>query len=160
MADATGDAVVISVGKDGDLAFTRKDKGDGYLVSTNFNRANPENAEEGGYPFWRYDTAVDRLQKIKQEDALTVDCCHSILEAVHFESANTNTVYSNVFDLPKRLIYLYHFHQFDEVVTLNLTEELTKGHHVVPIRDLFSPTTVARASAEYQVYQDRAKTEP
>ena len=36
LADATGDAVVISAGSDGELAFTRKPKGDVYLVSTNF----------------------------------------------------------------------------------------------------------------------------
>jgi hypothetical protein len=38
-ADATGDVVVISAGKDKELAFTRKKKGDRFLVSTNFNLA-------------------------------------------------------------------------------------------------------------------------
>jgi hypothetical protein len=45
--DATGDAVVISAGPDGEVAFTRKPAGDGFLVSTNFNLANPSN---GSYP--------------------------------------------------------------------------------------------------------------
>jgi hypothetical protein len=44
-ADATGDAVVISAGPDGEVAFTRKPDGDGFLVSTNFNRANPSWAQ-------------------------------------------------------------------------------------------------------------------
>jgi hypothetical protein len=55
VADSTGDAVVISAGPDGDIVFTRKKKGNGYLVSTNFNRANQKN---GRYPCWRYDTDV------------------------------------------------------------------------------------------------------
>ncbi|MCB0644889.1 MAG: hypothetical protein KDC44_24755, partial [Phaeodactylibacter sp.] len=44
LADANGDAVVISVDKSGELAFTRKEKADHYLISTNFNRANQDNA--------------------------------------------------------------------------------------------------------------------
>ena len=42
IADANGDAVVISAGPDGKVAFTRKDPGEGYLLSTNFNLAQPE----------------------------------------------------------------------------------------------------------------------
>ena len=60
-ADATGDAVIISGGTDGEITFTRKEPGDGYLVSTNFNRAHPEN---GIYPCWRYDTAVAMLERM------------------------------------------------------------------------------------------------
>ena len=37
-ADASGDAVVISAGAEGELAFTRKPFGNGYLISTNINR--------------------------------------------------------------------------------------------------------------------------
>jgi len=43
-ADKTGDAVIISAGNDGEMVFTRKTPGDGFLVSTNFNVANPANA--------------------------------------------------------------------------------------------------------------------
>ena len=49
LADPTGDAVVISADSTGDIVFTRKPKGDGFLVSTNFNRARPEN-RYGRYP--------------------------------------------------------------------------------------------------------------
>ncbi len=45
-ADKTGDAVIISAGKDGEMVFTRKTPGDGFLVSTNFNVANPANASD------------------------------------------------------------------------------------------------------------------
>jgi len=49
-ADKTGDAVIISAGEDGEMVFTRKKSGDGFLVSTNFNVANPSNGF--GYPCW------------------------------------------------------------------------------------------------------------
>lgn len=42
IADANGDAVVLSAGPDGKVAFTRKEPGDSYLLSTNFNLAQPE----------------------------------------------------------------------------------------------------------------------
>lgn len=102
LADATGDAVVISAGPDGELAFTRKPEGDGYLASTNFNRANPKNTYKGSYPCWRYNKAVEMLEKIEDEKDLTVDYFRSILAAAHVEGAVGNTLYSNVFDLMKR----------------------------------------------------------
>ena len=73
LADATGDAAVMSGGLDGELVFTRKKEGDGFIVSTNFNRANPENTYPGSYPCWRYNTAVEMLAKIEDEHDLTVD---------------------------------------------------------------------------------------
>jgi hypothetical protein len=48
-----------SAGADGELVFTHKPRGDGFLVSTNFNVANPANSFS--YPCWRYDTARERL---------------------------------------------------------------------------------------------------
>ena len=152
LADATGDAVVISAGPDGELAFTRKQKGNGYLVSTNFNRANPKN---GRYPCWRYDTAVSMLEEIQDEDDLTADYFRSILDAVHQEGPSVNTVYSNVFDLRNCIIYLYHWHQFDEIVKLNVAEEVARAPSPTRIRDLFSQETVDQASKEYLAYQKK-----
>jgi len=150
LADATGDAVVLSVGPDGEIAFTRKQKGNGYLISTNFNRANPKN---GRYPCWRYDTTLKMLKEIQGEDNLTVNNFRSILDAVHQEGPLVNTVYSTIFDLKNGIIYLYHWHQFDEVVTLNVAEELARAPSPTRIRDLFSQKTVNQASKEYLAYQ-------
>jgi len=152
VADRTGDAVIISAGPDGEIAFTRKQKGNGYLVSTNFNRANPKN---GRYPCWRYDTAVTMLEKIQDEGDLTADYFRSILDSVHQEGPSANTVYSNAFDLKHGIIYLYHWHQFDEVVTLNVAEEIAKAPSPTPIRDLFSQDTIDQALKEYLAYQKK-----
>ena len=152
IADGTGDAVVISAGPDGEIAFTRKQKGNGCLVSTNFNRANPKN---GRYPCWRYDTAVAMLEEIQDEEDLTVDYLRSILDAVHQESPSVNTVYSNIFDLKNGIIYLYHWYQFDEVAKLNVAEEITRAPLPSRIRDLFSQETVDKASKKYLAYQKK-----
>jgi len=157
-ADATGDAVVISASADGEFAFTRKEKRDGYLVSTNFNLANPSN-RIGAPPCRRYDTAVAMLEEIRDEDDLTIAYFKSILDAVHTESSSVNTQYSNIFDLRNGIIYVYYFHQFDEVVELNLAEELARGAHSAPIRDLFSQETVDKASAKYQSHTTDAEEE-
>jgi hypothetical protein len=83
-ADASGEAVIISVGADGEVAFTRKPPGDSYLVSTNFNVANPSNAVN--YPCWRNETATERLEQlVSQEGELTTQEAANVLEAVHGE---------------------------------------------------------------------------
>ncbi len=155
LADAAGDAVVISAGSDGELAFTRKQDGDGYLLSTNFNRANPKNTYKGSYPCWRYNKAVEMLEKIKDEKDLSVDYFRSILDAAHVESAEGNTLYSNVFDLRNGVIYLYYWHQFEEVVVLKVAEEIAKKNKPTRIKDLFSQETVKQADDEFQKYKKK-----
>jgi Tol biopolymer transport system component len=155
LADATGDAVVVSAGPDKELAFTRKPRRDGFLVSTNFNRANPKNTYRGGYPCWRYNKAVEMLEKIKDEKDLTVDYFKSILDACHVEGPVSNTLYSNVFDLKNGVIYLYYWHQFYETAVLKVAEEIAKNKPPTRIKELFSQETVKRADDEFQKYKKK-----
>ena len=95
-----------------------------FLVSTNFNLANHENAN--GYPCSRFETATHMLRSI-DEDTLTVEACADILDAVHIEYKDRNgTVYSNIFDLVKRKAYIYHLHDFDNVIEFDLDQELSQ----------------------------------
>jgi len=149
IADATGAAAVMSVGPDGELAFTRKEQGDGYLVSTNFNLAYPQN---GTLPCWRYDTATKMLDKLFERSVLDVEQLRMVLDAVHQEGPSTNTVYSNIFDLRQGVIYLYHWYQFDEVVVLDVKELLTHGGSSHTIRSLFSQATQDEAAAAHDYY--------
>lgn len=122
-ADASGDAVVVGVGTDGEFNFTRK-LSSHYLVSTNFNLANPSN---GYYPCDRYTTATNMLENITAEMDLTVDACRDILDAVHQEGVYA-TKYSNIFDPINLEIHLYHNRNFDKKISLDLVEELGKVH--------------------------------
>jgi hypothetical protein len=116
-ADATGDAVVISGGEDGELVYTRKGNST-YLISTNFNVAN---FSSWPHECWRYDTAKLYLENLNSdEESLTVEYCRDILDAV----STSETSYSNIFDPVQNDIYVYHKHRFNKVVKLNLDEEL------------------------------------
>ena len=143
-ADASGDAVVIGIDSDGELAYTRKEGN--HLLMTNFNLANSDN---GRYPCERYDTGIRMLGNM---DNVTIDGFQSILSAVH----QMSTLYSNIYDLPNGDVYIYYFHQFQEVVKISLSEELAEGDRVIPLIDLFSPEARAAALAAYQTYQLRA----
>jgi hypothetical protein len=151
VADAAGNAVVISAGPDGEMAFTRKAAGDGYLVSTNFNLAIPE---KGPVDF-RYDTANSMLEKTSASQALTPEFAGEILEAVHLKTLTTHTLYSNVNDLQNGNIYLYYMAQYDEVVTLDMAKELLKGQRVVEMRSLFAPATVEAGDSSYRQFELR-----
>lgn len=149
LADATGDAVVVSAGPEGELAFTRKSPGDGFLVSTNFNRANPEN-RLGSYPCPRYEKATEMLGRIRSESDLTVEALRSVVDAVHVQGPGINTLYSNIMDLRRGIIYLYYRHQYGEVVTLDVVKEIARMPKPTRLRDLFSRETVEQAEKERQ----------
>lgn len=149
IADATGAAAVMSAGADGELAFTRKDRGDGYLVSTNFNLAYPEN---GTLPCWRYDRATEMLDRIFERSVLDVEQLRMVLDAVHQEGPSVNTVYSNIFDLRQGVVYLYHWYQFDEAVVLDLEEVLAQDASSARIQSLFSQATQDEAAAAHEYY--------
>ncbi len=149
-ADAKGDAVIISAGPDGELTFTRKNPGKIYLVSTNFNIVNQKDAWV--YPSWRYNKAVQLLNKIHNEDELTVDYFKTILDDVHLEEPNSHTLYSNIFDLRKGIMYLYYWHQYEEVVIVNVADEIKKGKIIVNLKDLFSKKTIDKALVASQHY--------
>ena len=155
-ADATGDAVIISAGKDGEVAYTRKTPGDGFLVSTNFNVANPTIGI--GYPCWRYDKARELLtQLVNRGGQLTAQDAASVLDAVHVEAGTGWTIGSLVADLPGGLVYLYYFHQFDRPVILNVKEEIASARTPGPLSSLFPEDVQQEAARRYQKIQSKAK---
>jgi len=133
-ADATGDAVVIGPRSNGWLSFTRKIST--YLISTNFNLADYNLSDPNTYyPCSRYRTVQTLLNIYLSDDDLTIAHMRDILESVHFPrtSEYLGTVYSNIFDLESRDIYLYILGDYDQVYKLNLYEELEKGEHELRI---------------------------
>jgi hypothetical protein len=151
-ADPSGDAVVIGVGSDGKLAFTRKPAGDSFLVSTNFNLANPAS---GGYPCWRYSRAQRMLSEIQSPDALSIERVASIMEAVHVEGPSGWTLYSLVADLRQRLVYIYFMFQYDAPVVLSIDEEIARARPSLPVSQLLPEETRQRADQAYQRMMSR-----
>jgi hypothetical protein len=151
-ADPTGDAVVIGVGPDGRVVFTRKPAGDGFLVSTNFNLANPSS---GNYPCWRYSRAQKMLGEIQGEDELTVEEVAEVMEAVHVESPSGWTLYSLVADLQKRLVYVYFMFQYDAPIVLSIDEEIARDRPLVAVSQLLPEETRQRADQAYSRLMSR-----
>lgn len=153
-ADATGDAVIISAGADGEVAFTRKPEGDSFLVSTNFNVANPNNGF--GYPCWRYDKATELLkQMVTSDEELTAQGAAAVLDAIHVEHSSSWTVGSMVADLTNETVYLYYFHQFDSPVVINVKEEIAAPRPGMKMSELFPEEVQREAMRRYETIQSQ-----
>jgi hypothetical protein len=151
IADASGDAVVIGPSPDGEIAFTRKPVGEGFLLSTNFNLAIPDKGPKD----FRYDTGTAMLEKLSTSQALTPEYAGEILNAVRLNNLTTYTLHSNVLDLKNGYIYIYYMSQYDEVVHLDISEELAKGERIIEARELFSPETADAGDAAYRRFETR-----
>jgi hypothetical protein len=139
-ADKYGDAAVIHPGVDGELTYTRKPKGNSYLISTNFNLAKLVNDPKLSLKK-RYKTADEMHSKIVKENDLTVESVAAVLAATHQNRwFGAKTLYSAVYDLQKLRIYLYYNRQFDEPYMLDVKEELAKNEfgRKVSLKELIS----------------------
>ena len=124
--DKTGDSVII----EGDDILRKKGT---HQVVTNFyqSRHQPQN-----YNCARYASANEVLNANPSVD---VEVMRRALAATHIER-DSPTQYSNIYDLTNGVIYLYHFHNYENVVVLNLAEELNKGKRTIEIANLFPET--------------------
>ncbi|MBN1642060.1 MAG: hypothetical protein JXA09_12565 [Anaerolineae bacterium] len=153
-ADRSGDAVLISPGTDGEMVLTRKPRGDGYLVSTNFNVANPVPGQN--YPCTRYDTATEMLSElVAGEGELRLADAVSVLDAVHVERTTSWTIASLLVDLVEGKVYLYLFYQFDRPLVLDVAQELAHPRAAGPLSRLFPEDVRQEATRRYQSIQAR-----
>jgi len=148
--DESGMSVVFHIGEDGEFDFLRNDGS--YQLATNFYVGDPSRGNPGSDAIRRHDVAVQVLDDIVSNDDISVESVTHVLDAVHFEGPAVNTLYSNIFDVRNGDIYLYFFHQFGEVIKLNLEEELAKGRHAYRISDLFTQEVVDDAFDEYHEF--------
>jgi penicillin V acylase-like amidase (Ntn superfamily) len=135
--DARGDSAII----EGDDVVRKQGR---FQVSTNFYQSQTPAGQE---PCERYRIAV---QMLEEADEVSVPLCRRILSAVHFEHGSY-TLYSNIYDLRRRRVYLYHFHNFENVVVFDLAEELKKGRRILDLPSLFPPTFAAEEFARRQL---------
>jgi penicillin V acylase-like amidase (Ntn superfamily) len=124
IGDATGASMIV----EGDSIIINSGK---YQVAANFYHSHPE---LGGYPSRRYEIALAMLASSNQ---ISIPLFGSILAATHQEG-NYPTQYSNIYDLKNKVIYLFHLHNFEEYVTIDLNQELQKESHSQYLCDLFS----------------------
>jgi penicillin V acylase-like amidase (Ntn superfamily) len=134
-ADANGDSVIIEP----DAILRKQGR---YQIQTNFHQSR---VKPGEIPCERYKIAARMLNQAGER--ISVELFRRILAATHAEGANS-TLYSNIYDLKRRVMYLYHFHNFENVVTIDLAAELKKGKRVSDLPSLFPRTFAAEVFAE------------
>jgi hypothetical protein len=109
-----------------------------YQIATNFAQSE---IGSGGIADHRYRIASELFENSKE---LSVDVIRRILSATHFEESGTTTLYSYICDLKNGDVYIYNFHNFEDVVKINLQEKLKKGEHICTISSLFPYETFAQ----------------
>ena len=62
---------------------------------------------------------------LENSGEISIDLFRSTLDVVHAEGLMP-TVYSNIYDLKNGEIYVFNFHNYNEVVKLNLEEQFKK----------------------------------
>jgi hypothetical protein len=92
-------------------------------------------------PCSRYKTTLTMLKKHKA----SVETFEKILNAVSQNQRSGRTIYSNIYDLKKGIIYIYYFGDFSHPVTIHLQEEIKKGHRVVDFSHYFQSTPGVKA---------------
>jgi hypothetical protein len=122
-ADATGDAVVIHPGEDGELTYTRKPKGDGRLISTNFNL---EELKTGGWHCDRYETADAMLSRALGGRNVTVAAATDVLMSTH-QAGWISTIYSTIFDLKAMKAYVFYESGFSSPRVLDIKAEIARA---------------------------------
>lgn len=130
LGDKYGDSAII----EGDVIIRKQGK---HQVLTNFHQSK---VKSGKYTCERYNIATEMLENA---DNISVDLFRRILAAVHQEGSKT--LYSNIYDLRRGIIYLYHFHNYENVVEIDLKEELKKGKQTHDLPSLFPKTFAAEA---------------
>ena len=123
-----GDRIGNSIIVEGDSIISNNSN---YQVMTNFYHSHPE---LGGYPCWRYETANELLTN---NDGISEYLFGYILAATHQEGKYP-TQYSQIYNLTDNIIYLFYFHNFDEMIVIILNQELNRGARSYNLPALFS----------------------
>ena len=129
VADAKGRSVVIEWAN-GQLQVLENRQG--YQVCTN-DLLSPT-----GEPFKHSDIRWKLADKmLRDQTTASVGLIRRVLSATCAQFDFTTTLYSTICDLVDKKVYLYHFHNYEEVVVFDLKKELAKGASNRSIPDLF-----------------------
>lgn len=104
-----------------------------YQIATNFYQSST--------PKDQFHAVCSRYAKadvmLGEKLEYSIDYGKSVLDAMHQEGFWGGTQYSNIYDLDAGKVYLYLFHNYDEVVELSLEELLAQGDKKTEIWTLF-----------------------
>lgn len=101
----------------------------------------------------RYRKGIEFL-KNKIDTSLAFCSALSDTMSVCRPKAGDGTLYTTIYDLNNGIIHLYFFHDFKNLVTFNLKEELKKENHVLDIPSLFSSNDEYISFSNYKTPQN------
>jgi hypothetical protein len=129
VADKEGNSAIIEA-----EAIIRK-QGDHQIV-TNFRQScvAPDAITDSRYLIVR--------KMMEAKDKVDVDLFRRMLAAAHQEGKYP-TQYTNICDLKTGIIHLYRFHNYEQVVRIDLRRELSKGRRVIDLQSLFPESHAA-----------------
>ena len=130
IADKTGQSAII----EGDKIIRKSEL---YQVVTNFYQSKPSFWK---YPCKRYKTAIKILERSQD---VSIEQFKKILEKTHVENIKykgriLETLYSNIYDLRKGLVYVYYHHDFSNEIVITLKNEFIKGKRSYDLQSLFT----------------------
>ena len=76
---------------------------------------------------------------LAESQDISTDFFRSVCDAVHLEGKNPTSL-STVYDVTTGDLYVYYFHNYDEVLVFNVYEELAKGENYYRLPDYFRQT--------------------
>ncbi|RLJ75066.1 C45 family peptidase [Pedobacter alluvionis] len=123
IADALGNSIIINAG-------TQLPKSGYYQINTNFDISA---VKTKNYSCRRYDISE---QMLKEAKTIHVPFFRDILNRTRQEG-KLSTIYSNIYDLKRGIITVYHFHDFEYPYIIDLKKELAKGYRLEKISDHF-----------------------
>lgn len=133
VVDKKGDSAII----EGETVVRNRDA---YQVVTNFRLSKiPEDQRPCRWPAWSCSRYKKAEKMLLDSGTPTVVHFRDILKATHRSSYNVigKTQYSNIYDLTNKLVYVYYFHDFDQEIIFDLSQELKKGRHYFDLPPLF-----------------------
>ncbi len=126
-ADATGASAVVTWDPRGHISIVQRTQP--YLLNTNDRLA---------WSGLRDERFVLAERMLRKDAPPSVERCAEVLAAIRQCGKDAYTSYSNVFE-PKTLqLHIYQLGDFENRVTFNLRDELDKGAHRTPVKDLFT----------------------
>jgi hypothetical protein len=123
IADALGNSMIINAG-------IKLSKSGHYQINTNFDISN---LKAKNYVCRRYDIAEASLREAK---TINVPFLRDILNRTRQEG-KLSTIYSNIYDLKRKIITVYNFHDFEHPYVIDLKKELAKGYRLEKLSNYF-----------------------
>ncbi len=85
----------------------------------------------------RYRNGVDFLKSHKVTSSIDFSTALADTMAVCRSRNGDGTLITSIFDTKEKVVGIYFYHNFDSLVQFNLTDELSKGDHILNITEIF-----------------------